>query len=163
MENRGGVESHLTLYRWFTDISGLGITSQAMKLMQPEAPKKEEELAEALDIWLERVRRLEAHGDKYILPTLYKVAALRQLVVGKAKEHYELWEQDHKLDDDGGYQEILEKVEDYARKKRLDHNAQKNKSDMDVDQVDKNKQQHEAQLTRNWPRQHSTYWQELTQ
>ena len=56
----------MIIYRWFTEISGLGMTAQALKLMQPEPPKKEDELAEAIDNWLERIRRLVAHGDKYI-------------------------------------------------------------------------------------------------
>ena len=98
----------MNLYRWFTEISGLGLTSQAMKLMHPDPPKKEEDIAECLDNWVERVRRLEAHGSKYALPPLYKVTAMKLLMVGRAKENYEIWEADRKYDADGGYSQILE-------------------------------------------------------
>ena len=60
-----GLEVYMNLYRWFTEISGLGLTSQAMKLMHPDPPKREEDIAECLDNWVERVRRLESHGTKY--------------------------------------------------------------------------------------------------
>ena len=55
----------------------MGLTEQARRLMHPEAPKNEEDLADAVDNWVEKVKRLEAHGDKYALPPLHKVTALR--------------------------------------------------------------------------------------
>ena len=76
----------------------------------PEPPKREEELSECIDQWVERVRRLEAHVIKYALPALYKVTALRLMMVGKAKEHFEIWEAEHESDDDGGFNEILNKI-----------------------------------------------------
>ena len=121
--DKDGVSAYLTLYRWFTEISGLGLTSQAMKLMHPDPPKREEDIAEVLDIWVERVRRLEAHGPKYFLAPLFKVTAMKLMMVGKAKEHFEIWEADHKSEDDGGYSKIPETVRDYARRKKLDSSA----------------------------------------
>ena len=82
------MEAHMALYRWFTEISGLGLTSQAMNSMHPETPKKEEDIAECLDQWVEIVRRLEAHGSKYALPPLYKVTAMKLMMVGRAKAKY---------------------------------------------------------------------------
>ena len=128
IKEQDGTMAYLTLYRWFTEISGLGLTSQATKLMHPDPPKKEEDLYEELDKWIERVRRLEAHGEKYVLPPLYKVTALRLLMVGKAKEHFEIWEADHKSELDGGFSNILNKIRDYARKKKLDAVATKAES-----------------------------------
>ena len=58
-------------------------------------------MAEAVDNWVARVRRLEAHGARYALPALYKVTALRKLVVGRSKDNFELWEAEHRDDDDG--------------------------------------------------------------
>ena len=81
-----GLEVYMDLYRWFTEISGLGLTSQAMKLMHPDPPKREEDIAECLDNWVERVRRLESHGTKYALPPLYNVTAMKLLLVGREKE-----------------------------------------------------------------------------
>ena len=44
-----GMRAYGVLYRWFTDVSGLGLAEQAKRLMQPEPPKKEEDLAESID------------------------------------------------------------------------------------------------------------------
>ena len=35
-----------SLYRWFTDVSGLGHAEQARMLMHPSPPKREEEFAD---------------------------------------------------------------------------------------------------------------------
>ena len=41
-----GVVACGVLYRWFTDVSGLGLAEQARMLMHPAPPKREEDLAE---------------------------------------------------------------------------------------------------------------------
>ena len=72
VKERDGLEGYGKTYQWFTEISGLGLAEQARRLMHPDPPKKEEEeeLAEYVDLWCERVLRLEAHGDKYVLPVV---------------------------------------------------------------------------------------------
>ncbi len=47
------------LYRWFTDVSGLGLAEQARMLMHPAPPKREEEPAEHVEIWQDKTRRLK--------------------------------------------------------------------------------------------------------
>ena len=54
--------------RWFTDVSGLGLAEQARMLTHPAPPKREEELAELVDMWQDKMRRLEAHGDEFKMP-----------------------------------------------------------------------------------------------
>ena len=44
-----GLRACGVLLRWFTDVSGLGSAEQARRLMHPEPPKREEELAECID------------------------------------------------------------------------------------------------------------------
>ncbi len=58
-----GAVAYGVLYGWFTDVSGLGLATQARMLMHPAPPKREEELAEHVEMWLSKVRRLEAHGE----------------------------------------------------------------------------------------------------
>lgn len=53
------------VYNWFTDISGLGLMEHASKLMHPKQASREYEVAEAIEAWLERVRRLDWHGEEY--------------------------------------------------------------------------------------------------
>jgi hypothetical protein len=129
------VMGYLTLYKWFAEVSGVGLTEQARRLMHPELPKKEEDLAEAVDNRVEKVRRLEAHGSKYALAAVFKVTALRCLMVGKAKEYFELWESEHEADEAGGFEDILNKVKDYARKKKLYSSVSNSKDDMDLRRV----------------------------
>ena len=56
-----GLRAYGVVYRWFTDVSGLGLSEQARRLMHPDPPKKEEELSEHVDAWQDKMRRLEAH------------------------------------------------------------------------------------------------------
>ncbi len=62
-----GVVAYGAVYRWFTDVSGLGQAEQARMLMHPAPPKREEELAEHVEMWQDKTRRLEAHGDEFKL------------------------------------------------------------------------------------------------
>ncbi len=62
------------LYRCFTDVSGLGSAERARMLLHPTPPKREEELAEHVEMWQDKMRRLEAHDEEY------KVAPIHQRV-----------------------------------------------------------------------------------
>jgi hypothetical protein len=141
VKENDGVSAYLILYRWFTDISGLGLSEQARRLMHPDPAKKEEDLADAIGQWSERVKRLEAHGTKYALAPLFKVAALRLMLVGRARDLFETWEAEHDTDEEEGFSELMAKVKDYARKKKLDHVATVSKDDMDCNKVGQNEQE----------------------
>ena len=135
-----GMRAYGVLYRWFTDVSGLGLVEQSRRLMHPEPVKREEELSEAVEAWMDKLRRLEAHGDKYKLPAVYKLTALKAMLTGKALEYAELWEADlDKVDEEKAYDELLNKVREYGRKKKLDSSArtavQQGSDPMDVGQV----------------------------
>ena len=43
---RGGVYTYVDVYKHFTETSGLGLAAQAQKLMDPEAVKREENIAD---------------------------------------------------------------------------------------------------------------------
>jgi hypothetical protein len=85
-----GLKAYGIMYRWFTDVSGLGLAEQARRLMHPDPPKKEEDLSESVEAWQDKMRRLEAHGDEYKLSTVFKINALRMLMTGKAKEYFDI-------------------------------------------------------------------------
>jgi hypothetical protein len=42
---RQGIFAYGIMYRWFTDVSSLGLVEQARRLMHPDLPKTEEEIA----------------------------------------------------------------------------------------------------------------------
>ena len=44
MQGMKGAEVYMAIYRWFTEISGLGLSMQAAKLMNPDPIKKEADL-----------------------------------------------------------------------------------------------------------------------
>ncbi len=73
------------LYRWFTDVWGLGLAEQARMPMHPSPSKREEELAEHVEMWQGKMRRLEAHGEEYKSAPVFNINALRALMTGKAK------------------------------------------------------------------------------
>ncbi len=50
--------------------------------MHPSPPKKEEELAEYVEMWQDKTRRLEAHGEQFKLAPLFNINALRMLMTG---------------------------------------------------------------------------------
>ncbi len=81
-----GVVAYGVLYRRFTYVSGSGFAEQARMLMDPTPPKREEELAENVEIWQDKMRRLEAHGAEYKLAPVFKIIALGMPMIGKAKE-----------------------------------------------------------------------------
>ena len=62
-----GVVAYGVLYRWFTDVSGLGLAEQARMLMHPAPPKRKEDLAEHVEMWQDKMRRFEAHRDEFKL------------------------------------------------------------------------------------------------
>ena len=90
----------------------------------PGSTKREEELAEHVDMWQDKMERLGAHGDEHKLAPVFKINALRMLMTGKAKEYFDLWEGDRDQTDAAkSYEELLNKVKDYARRRRLDASA----------------------------------------
>ncbi len=83
---RQGVVTYGVLYRWSTDVSGLGLVEQARMLMAPTAPKREEDLVEHVEMWQDKMRRLEAHGEEFKLAPVFKIDAFRTLMIGNSKE-----------------------------------------------------------------------------
>ena len=58
LQLKSGAEVYITIYIWFTEISGLGLAAQAYKAMDPDPVKKESEIEHAVDKWIERNRKL---------------------------------------------------------------------------------------------------------
>ena len=140
-----GLHAYMVLHKWFTDVSGMGLAEQARKLMHPDPPKDESGLSEAIETWTDKVKRLEAHGPSFKMGPVFKMNALKSLMVGKSKEYFELWETEkHVAYDETSmndfFDEVLAKVKDYARRKKLDSavktKVQQGHDPMDIGQVD---------------------------
>ncbi len=92
--------------------------------MHPTPPKREEELAEHVEMWQDKMRRLVAHGEEYELAPVFKIHALRMLMIGKANECFDLWEADRDPTDEAKtYEELSNRVKDYVRRRKLDSSA----------------------------------------
>ncbi len=72
------------LSRCLTDVGGFGLEEQARMLMHPAPPKREEDLAEHVEMWQDKMRRLEAHGNEFTLAFVLKINALRKIVGSKS-------------------------------------------------------------------------------
>ena len=62
------------------------------------------------------------HGKAYELPEAYKKLVINKVLVGKARENYELRESEKY-----SYEDILRKVKEYARSRKLDKDASSGK------------------------------------
>ncbi|MDA8609424.1 hypothetical protein N9L19_00755 [bacterium] len=111
------------LNKWFVETSGLGLTEQADLLMDPKSAAKEADVADAIEVWEEKVNRLAKHGDEYRLPEIVREAAFKHMIVSKIRGAFELWEAE-KL----SFEEPLEKAKGQSRAKKVDTDAQKGKS-----------------------------------
>ena len=68
-----------------------------------------------------------------------KVTALKQPMIGRAKDQFAMWEEElkDKGDEDSQWRWILGRVQEYATRRRLEANLVKGKGNaMDVDGVD---------------------------
>ena len=74
------------------------------------------------------------YGEKYKLPPVHKIVALRTLTIDKTRDHFDQWEAEDKgVDEDATFENLLNKVKDYARKKKIDGRG----SAMEVGAVEK--------------------------
>ena len=83
---------YVEVYKWFTETSGIGLAEQAGSLRNIAQVKKEDDVAEAIELWEEKLRRSACHGEGYQLTTAFKQVALKKILVGKIRETFDLWE-----------------------------------------------------------------------
>ena len=81
-EAKGGIHVYTEVYKWFTETSGLGLAEQARKLMHLDPVKKEEELADRIEDWVQKVDRLSRHGSDYEMAPAFKMAAIQHILIG---------------------------------------------------------------------------------
>ena len=115
------------VHKWFTETSGQGLMEQTALMMNPKPAAKEEDVAEAIDMWEEKVNRLARHREDYRLSEAFKKAALNNILVGKLKDNFELWESDRMP-----FEEILRRVKDQAGAKKLEKEAQRGRANISL-------------------------------
>ena len=111
------------VYKWVTETSGQGLMEQTALMMNPKQAVKEEYIAEAIEMWEENVNRLARHGEDYKLSEALKKVALKNILIGKTKDNFELWGSDKMQ-----FEELLRKVKDQSRAKELETYARTRRS-----------------------------------
>ena len=103
--------------------------------------------------------KLDSHGSDYRLAPMYKVIAFNKLLVGRAKEHFDLWEAEHKHESDCGITTILCKIRYYSINANLESSAseKKNDDDMDTGSINKNKEAEDNNIKEE---NDNTWWEE---
>ncbi len=96
---------------------GIRFGRTGQEINAPRAPEerereREDELAECIDTWIDKRRRLEAHGEEFKLAPVVKINALRMLTTGKSREFFDLWESDGDKTDTAKTYEELNKIKD---------------------------------------------------
>ena len=54
-----GLEAYQKVYLWFAGTTGLALSERTRMLIHPEAPKREEDVADALEKWGEQERHFK--------------------------------------------------------------------------------------------------------
>ena len=124
-----GIEAYQKIYKWYSATTGMGLMERTKIVMNPTAPKREEDMASALDMWLERVKELRRYGAAYDLNVAFKVAAVKSLMVGRAKDMFDQWEEmisgGGEIASEKQWDSLISKVTEYAARRRLETNMNK--------------------------------------
>ena len=87
----GGARAYIHVYSWFMETTGLNMSEKRSRLMHPSPVKSEAHIADAVEAW-ERdeteLRRMDPSGTD--LPDVWRMSALKCMLVGKIKEHVEM-------------------------------------------------------------------------
>ena len=86
-----GLAAFVKVYKWFTGTSGQGLSERARTIMAPNPPKHEGDLSESVDKWLDSLKIVQSHRG-YFLNVRLRVTALKMLMIGRAKDLNEDWE-----------------------------------------------------------------------
>ena len=135
VEPGNGLEAYVKIVKWFMGTSGIGLQEKARSIMAPIPPKSEGEIADAVEKWLEGLRIIGNHKG-YEMSYRLRVTALRMLTIGRARDQFEIWEEECRADTEDNWRKLLGKVQDYATRRRLEANYAKTKGDpMDITEV----------------------------
>merc|ERR1712078_956871 len=82
LKGHGGVRMYAEVYKWFTETSGQGLMEQMQAMMDPKPAGKEEETAEAIEAWEEKLNTLSRYRDEYKLCETGKKVPLKKMLIG---------------------------------------------------------------------------------
>ena len=87
-----GLWAYIRVHRWFSQTTEQGMTKRRISIMNPDPVKHDWEISEAIESWEERYRQLVEEDAEERLGEKYRMAAVRNLLVGDIKKHVDLKE-----------------------------------------------------------------------
>ena len=85
--------------------SVMGLQDKARQIMAPIAPKSEGEIADAVEKLLKGVRIISNH-KVYEISYRLRATALKMRMIGRARDLFELWEEECREDNDGNWKKL---------------------------------------------------------
>ena len=110
-----GIEAYRRVNHWFTVLSGLDMTAKRASVIRPTPPTREDQVISYVENWEKDWREIELYDDvAEKLPSKYKIAAIKCLLVGEIKSYV-----DRKEWDD--YDKLKEEIMRWGLRKRAEH------------------------------------------
>jgi len=132
-----GLTAYQKTYKWYSAVTGVTLSNKMNLAMNPEMPRKLNDVSTALEQWSALVESLEKYGDAYSLGLPFRVTALRR-IMGHASDWFDSWQNECYKTPDAlnleAFQKLYRKCEDWARRKRLD--ADKDIVTQEIGEVD---------------------------
>ncbi len=121
VEEGQGLKAYQRLYCWFAGTSGLALHDKLRTVMSPTAVKREEDISDAVDKWMDQVKILESHGPTCQLGPVFKTTAL-QLLLNNFRDQFEHMTDSipKNMDEEGKFEMLIKKILEFATKRRLE-------------------------------------------
>ena len=113
----------MKLYLWYASTSGMTIQERTRSVMNPTPPKKEEEIASALESWVTETRLIEQQGPNYVLPPAFKMTALKIIMTIKEDQFEQMLRSPKVTQTTDGQDRVnalIEEIREYANRRRLE-------------------------------------------
>ena len=118
-EQGEGFKAFMLLIMWYSTSSGEAITERIKRIMSPGAPKKDEDLSQAVDTWVKENREVQEYGVKD-LPIEFKITALK-IIMSNHLERFDAIDREVRSiqGDDEKLLKMIDSIRDYATELRL--------------------------------------------
>ena len=122
-----GLEAYRRVHRWYTALSGLGVSDKYAKIMVTPIPKRDSDVANTIEAWETELRDLQALKPELQMPDEFKRTALKRMLTPNVKEYVEAREADL-----GSYKEMRDLVMDWALRR---HRERADVPDVDMGSI----------------------------
>ena len=122
-----GLEAYRRVHKWYTALSGLGVSDKYAKIMVPPIPKRDADVANTIEAWESELRDLVSLKPDLIMPDEFKRTALKRMLTPNVKEYVEAREAEL-----GSYKEMRDLIMDWALRR---HRERADVPDVDMGSI----------------------------